>query len=52
MAKKSEKIQKKLYETFVHEWNSIPPEICQHLVKSMPKRIKEVINQYGYSCSY
>ena len=43
---------KKLYETFVHEWNSISPEICQNLVKSMPKRIEKVINRYGYPCSY
>ena len=43
---------KELYETFVHEWNSIPPEICQNLVKLMPKRIKAVIIRYGCPCSY
>ena len=29
MAKKKCKNTKELYETFVHEWNSISPEICR-----------------------
>ena len=34
------------------EWNKIPPEVCQKLIESMPKRIKAVIQAKGGHTKY
>ncbi len=41
-----------LWERVVEEWNKIPPETCQNLIESMPKRIKAVIKAKGGHTKY
>ena len=41
-----------LWERVVKEWNNIPPEVCQNLIESMPRRIKAVIRAKGGHTKY
>ena len=41
-----------LWERVVKEWNEIPPEVCQGLIKSMPRRVKAVIKANGGHTKY
>src|SRR5882724_5781155 len=36
-----------LWDRVVEEWNKIPPETCQKLIESMPRRIQTVIRARG-----
>ena len=36
-----------LWDRVSEEWNKIPTEVCQNLIKSMPKHVKEVIKANG-----
>ena len=36
-----------LWERVVEEWNKLPPETCQNLIESMPRRIQAVIKAKG-----
>ena len=52
LAKKKCTNTNQLHENFAQEWNGLSPEICNNLIISMPKRMKEVINRSGYPSSY
>jgi hypothetical protein len=41
-----------LIEKVFEKWDSIPVTICEHLVDSMPKRMKEVLKSHGYPIKY
>src|SRR5882762_194679 len=41
-----------LWERAVEEWNKIPPETCQKLIESMPRRIQAVIKAKGGHTKY
>jgi transposase len=41
-----------LWERVVEEWNKIPPETCQKLIESMPRRIEAVIRAKGGHTKY
>ena len=41
-----------LWERLVEEWNGIPVEACQKLIKSMPRRIQAVIREKGDHTDY
>ena len=41
-----------LWERLVKEWNGIPPEVCQNLIESMPRRIEAVIKANGGHTKY
>ena len=41
-----------LWDRLVVEWNNIPPETCQKLIESMPRRIKAVIKAEGRHTGY
>lgn len=41
-----------LWERVVEEWNQIPPEVCQNLIESMPRRIQAVISAKGGHTKY
>ena len=41
-----------LWDRLVEEWNEIPPEVCQNLIKSMPRRIQAVIRAKGGHTKY
>ena len=41
-----------LWERVVKEWNQIPPEVCQNLIESMPRRIGAVIKAKGGHTKY
>jgi transposase len=41
-----------LWERVVEEWNKIPPETCQNLIESMPRRIQAVIKAKGGHIKY
>jgi transposase len=41
-----------LWERVVEEWNKIPPEICQGLIESMPRRIEAVLKAKGGHTKY
>src|SRR5882762_11828674 len=41
-----------LWERVVEEWNKIPPETCQNLIESMPRRIQAVIKAKGGHTKY
>ena len=41
-----------LWERVAREWNEIPPETCQKLVESMPKRIEAVLKAKGGHTKY
>ena len=42
----------KLWDRVVEEWNEIPPEVCQRLIESMPRRIEAVIRVNGGHTKY
>jgi len=41
-----------LWERVAEEWNKIPPETCQNLIESMPRRIQAVIKAKGGHTKY
>ena len=41
-----------LWDRVVEEWNKIPPEACQKLIESMPRRIQAVIKAKGGHTKY
>lgn len=41
-----------LWERVNEEWANISIEVCENLVKSMPKRLKQVITNKGFHTSY
>ena len=41
-----------LWDRAVTEWNKIPPEVCQNLIESMPRRIRAVIRAKGGHTKY
>ena len=41
-----------LWERVVEEWNQISPEVCQNLIKSMPRQIQGVIKANGGHTKY
>ena len=41
-----------LWERVVEEWNKIPPETCQKLIESMPRRVQAVIKAKGGHTKY
>lgn len=41
-----------LWEIVQEVWNSIPIEVCQKLVDSMPNRCEEIIRNKGYTINY
>jgi len=41
-----------LWERLAKEWNNIPPETCQHLIESMPRRLEAVIEAKGGHTDY
>ncbi len=41
-----------LWERVEEEWNKIPPETCQNLIASMPRRLQAVIRAKGGHTKY
>ena len=41
-----------LWEWLVYEWESIPAEVCQNLIESMPRRLEAVIKAKGGHTKY
>lgn len=41
-----------IWERLAEEWNKIPPETCQNLIMSMPRRLQAVIKQKGGHTKY
>jgi len=41
-----------LWDRVVVEWNGIPPETCQRLIESMPRRVQAVIRAKGGHTKY
>ena len=41
-----------LWERLAAEWNKIPPETCQNLIESMPRRLEAVIKAKGGHTKY
>lgn len=41
-----------LWDRLVVEWNKIPPEVCQNLISSLPRRLEAVIKAKGGSTKY
>jgi len=41
-----------LKATLIEEWEKITPEVTKKLVKSIPKRLKLVVNQKGGHTKY
>jgi transposase len=41
-----------IWERVVKEWNNIPPEVCQNLIESMPRRLEAVIKAKGGHTKY
>jgi len=41
-----------LWERVAEEWNKIPPETCQNLIESMPRRIQAVLKAKGGHTKY
>jgi DDE superfamily endonuclease len=41
-----------LWDRLVEEWNKISLEVCQNLIKSMPRRVKAVIKANGGHTQY
>ena len=37
----------KVWNRVAEEWNNIPPEVCQNLIESMPRRLEAVIKAKG-----
>ena len=41
-----------LWDRVAEEWNKIPPETCQNLIESMPRRVQAVIQAKGGHTKY
>ena len=41
-----------LWDRLAKEWNKIPPETCQNLIESMPRRLEAVIEAKGGHTKY
>jgi hypothetical protein len=41
-----------LWQRVVEVWNGIPPEVCQNLIESMPRRLEAVIKAKGGHTKY
>lgn len=41
-----------IWERAAEVWNKIPPEVCQNLIKSMPRRLEAVIKAKGGHTKY
>jgi len=41
-----------LWDRLEVEWNAIPPEVCQNLIESMPRRVAAVIRAKGGPTKY
>ena len=41
-----------LWDNVAEEWDGIPPEVCQNLIESMPRRIQAVIKAKGSHTKY
>ncbi len=41
-----------IWERVAEVWNKIPPEVCQNLIQSMPRRIQAVIKAKGGNTKY
>jgi hypothetical protein len=41
-----------LWDRIAKEWNNIPPETCQRLIESMPRRIEAVLKAKGGHTKY
>lgn len=41
-----------LWDRVAEEWDEIPPEVCQNLIESMPRRIQAVIKAKGGHTKY
>ena len=41
-----------MWERSAEVWNSIPPEVCQNLIESMPRRLEAVIRAKGGHTKY
>jgi len=41
-----------LWDRVVEDWNEIPPEVCQGLIESMPRRIQAVLKAKGGHTKY
>jgi len=41
-----------LWERVEAEWDKIPPEVCQNLIESMPRRIETVLKTKGGHTKY
>ena len=41
-----------LWEAAQEEWRQITPETCQNLVRSMPKRLRLVLDNKGHAIPY
>ena len=41
-----------LWQRVVEVWNAIPPEVCQNLIESMPRRLEAVIKAKGSHTKY
>lgn len=52
LEKKVSKNAEELFQNVKEIWQSIPVERCQHLVASLPKRCKAVLEAKGYPTKY
>lgn len=41
-----------LKKALLEEWGKIPPDYCRKLVRSLPRRLKSVLEQKGYPTKY
>ena len=41
-----------LWERTEMEWNKIPPEVCQNLIRSMPRRVEAILEAGGGYTTY
>ena len=41
-----------LWDRLEKEWNKIPPEVCQKLIESVPRRLEAVIKAKGGHIKY
>ena len=41
-----------LWNRVSEKWNAIPPEVCQNLIESMPRRIEAVLKAKGGHTKY
>jgi len=41
-----------IWERVMEVWNNIPPEVCQNLIESMPRRLEAVIKAKGGHTKY